>query len=231
MQGEERWLLSHTKALSKTLNHYTHTEHTHTHRAHNAGSPQRGKHVPIVRGSHEPPCSFSPDNSCIDNTYQLVRYKRKGRRHRKGTKRGRRKKALQPVNGYPFTSLPCGTFVHIRTAKSCVGATFPPLIGQKKNKKTVHSWKSAELWWYKWKKESGRGRYNLITFYWLSVSQSFNQPISRSFSQPLMGEVGHAQNKLHGWVTAASINQSIWKVIHTSTPSSMEILCKPAVER
>lgn len=106
--------------------------HTHTHTAHNTGSPQRGKHVPIVRGSHEPPCSFSPDNSCIDNTYQLVRYKRRGRRHRKGTKRNRRKRGSQPVNGYPFTSLPCGTFFHIRTAKSCVGATFSPLIRQKR---------------------------------------------------------------------------------------------------
>lgn len=78
--------------------------HTHTN-THPAGSPQRGKHVPIVRGSHEPPCSFSPDNSCIDNTYQLEQYKRRGRRHRKGTKRHRGEKALQLVNGYRFTSL------------------------------------------------------------------------------------------------------------------------------
>lgn len=89
----------HTKALSQSSNHHTHTN------THPAGSPQRGKHVPIVRGSHEPPCSFSPDNSCIDNTYQLEQYKRRGRRHRKGTKRHRGEKALQLVNGYRFTSL------------------------------------------------------------------------------------------------------------------------------
>ncbi len=103
----------HTKALSWTSNHHTHTKHR---------KPTEGKHVPIVRGSHEPPCSFSPDNSCIDNTYQLERYKRRGRRHRKGTKRHKRKKASQPVNGYTFTSLQCRTFFPMRKIKVLCGS-------------------------------------------------------------------------------------------------------------
>lgn len=78
----------------------------------------------------------------------------------------------------------------------------------------------------KQKKTNGGCTNIWITLHQFSVRHSFNQPVSQS----QMGEVGHAQNKLHQWVTAASINQSIWQVIHTSTPSFMEIICKPTVE-
>lgn len=197
--------------------------HTHTN-THPAGSPQRGKHVPIVRGSHEPPCSFSPDNSCIDNTYQLEQYKRRGRRHRKGTKRHRGEKALQLVNGYRFTSLWCRTFLHIRVGQ-VLHKNDVFLLSLDKNNE--HSTKKLSYSDEQGKKEGRGGGQNSIP---CTGYQSGSHSISQSVSQTLMGEVGHAQNKPHEWVTPAFINQSIWQVIHTSTPSFMEIICKPAAE-
>lgn len=47
----------------------------------------------------------------------------------------------------------------------------------------------------------------------------------------MIGQVGHDHNKLCRWVAAAFVNQSAWQVIHTSTPSFMEIKCKLPVKR
>lgn len=58
-----------------------------------------------------------------------------------------------------------------------------------------------------------------------SINQSVNQSI-KGTEGPYILRI----NSLCQWATAAFINQSTWQVIHISTPSFMEIMCKSTVK-
>lgn len=153
--------------------HHTHT-HTpyhrtpttgHIHTQHTMQEAHRGESMcPLSGGLMSPPGSFSPDNSCIDNTYQLGRYKRRGRRQRKGTKSSGRKGASQPVNGYPFTSVTHRTIFLTKKTEVLTESGF--FLTFKSDNKKINRKKTGgtNIW---------------IALHRFSARRSFNQSASR----------------------------------------------------
>lgn len=125
------------------------TAHTHNQ---GTGSSQGGGACAHYLGVSWALCSFSTDNSCIDNTYQLERYERKGR----GDKEKINEKGIAALQWISTVFLADQSISH---KKSCVLML-----------NVVKSWAEA--------KGSSRGRYNLITLPWLSVRHSISRTVS-----------------------------------------------------